>query len=122
MSSKLSNALIATPLVALLAYLTGFRRSFQKIPESADLPLFPRLGNLRLEFPGNIFYKVVFATRTQQALGRFIVRTLWHSEVHQQVFLFSLAIGLVACARMLAGVPLHFVFALRRRWEFSVIR
>jgi ABC-type uncharacterized transport system ATPase subunit len=36
------------------------------------------------------FYKVVFATWTQQAFGRFIIQTLWRSEVHQQVFLFSL--------------------------------
>ena len=108
MARRSVAALIATPLVALLAYLTGFRRWFQKIPESADLPLFPRLGNLRLEFPGKIFYSVVFATRTQQAFGRFIMQTLWRSEVHQQVFLISLAIGLVACARMLAGMSFDF--------------
>ena len=108
MARRSAAALMATPLVALLAYLTGFRRWFQKIPESADLPLFPRLGNLRLEFPGKIFYSVVFATRTQQAFGRFIMQTLWRSEVHQQVFLFSLAIGLVACARMLAGMSFDF--------------
>jgi hypothetical protein len=44
MARRSVAALTVTALVALLASLTGFRRSFQKIPESADLPFFPRLG------------------------------------------------------------------------------
>jgi hypothetical protein len=101
-------ALVATPVVAALAYLAGFRRSFQKIPEAADLPLISKLGNLRSGVLSKIFYRAVFKTPTQQVFGRFILQALARSEVHQQVLLFSLAIGLVASAGMLAGVPLHF--------------
>ncbi len=84
------------------------RRSFQKIPESADLPLIPKLGKFRWASLSRIFYRSVFKTPTQRTLGRFILPTLWRSEIHQQVLLFSLAIGLVASAGMLAGVPIHF--------------
>jgi hypothetical protein len=108
LASRAVTALLATPVVATFAYVAGFRRSFQKIPESADLPLLLKLGNPRSGTLGRIFYRTVFATPTQQALGRFMLQTLWRSEVHQQGLLFSLAIGLVASAGMLAGVPLHF--------------
>ncbi len=108
MSFRAVAALAATPVIATFAYIAGFRRSFQKIPESADLPLIPKLGNLRSGTLGRIFYRAIFKTPTQQAFGRFILQTLWRSEIHQQVLLFSLAIGLVASAGMLAGVAIHF--------------
>ncbi len=108
MAFRAVAALVATPAIATFTYIVGFRRSFQKIPESADLPLIPKLGKFRWASLSRIFYRSVFKTPTQRTLGRFILPTLWRSEIHQQVLLFSLAIGLVASAGMLAGVPIHF--------------
>ncbi len=99
--------LTVTPIVALFAYLAGFRRSFQKIPEVADVPLLPRLGGAPFASVRGIFYRVLFRSWTQRAFGRFVLQTIWRSEVHQQVFLFFLAMGLVAAARMLAAAPLR---------------
>jgi hypothetical protein len=104
MAFRAAAALASTPVIATFAYIAGFRRSFQKIPESADLPLIPKLGNLRSGTLARVFYRAIFKASTQQAFGRFILQTLWRSEIHQQVLLFSLAIGLVASAGMLAGV------------------
>jgi len=120
MAFRAVAALVATPVIATFAYLAGFRRSFQKIPESADLPLIPKLGNLRSGTLGRIFYRAIFKTPTQQAFGRFILQTLWRSEVHQQVLLFSLAIALVASAGMLADVPIHFQHASHRFYQTNV--
>ncbi len=107
MAHRAIVGLIVTPIVAVFAYLAGFRRSFQKIPESADLPLLPSLHASPFASLHGIFYRLLFRTSTQRAFGRFILQTLWRSEVHQQVLLFFLAIGLVAAARMLAGAPLR---------------
>jgi len=107
MAHRAVVSLIAAPVIAMLAYLAGFRRSFQKIPESADLPLIPRLGSVCLAALRKSFDDLVFRTNGQRAFGRFIIQTLSRSEVHQQVLLFSLAMGLVASARMAADVPFH---------------
>ena len=120
MAFRAAAALVATPVIATFAYLAGFRRSFQKIPESADLPLIPKLGDLRSGTLSRIVYRAVFKTPAQQAFGRFILQTLWRSEVHQQVLLFSLAIGLVASAGMLANIPIHFQNAPHRFYQTNV--
>lgn len=105
MAHRAISALIATPIVAALAYLAGFRRSFQKIPESADLPLLPSLGSSPFASLHAVFHWLLFRTQTQRTFGRFILQALLRSEVHLQVFLFFLAIGLVAAVRMLADAP-----------------
>jgi hypothetical protein len=120
MAFRAVAALAATPVIATFAYIAGFRRSFQKIPESADLPLIPKLGNLRSGTLGRTLYRAIFKTPTQQAFGRFILQTLWRSEIHQQVLLFSLAIGLVASGGMLAGVPIHFQPGSHRFYQTNV--
>jgi hypothetical protein len=107
MAGRAAASLIVTSAVAILASLAGFRRSFQKIPEFADLPLVPSLSSLHLQsFRGN-FYRAVFGNSTRQALGRFVIQALARSEAHQQVLLFSVAIGVVASAKVLTNAPLH---------------
>jgi hypothetical protein len=120
MAFRAVAALVATPAIATFTYIAGFRRSFQKIPESADLPLIPKLGKFRWARLSRIFHRSVFKTPTQRTLGRFILQTLWRSEIHQQVLLFSLAIGLVASAGMLAGVPSHFQHGSHRFYQTNV--
>ena len=120
MAFRAVAALVATPVIATFAYLAGFHRSFQQIPESADLPLLPKLGNLRSGTLSRLFYRAAFKTPAQQAFGRFIVQTLWRSEVHQQALLFSLAIALVASAGMLASVPIHFLHSPHRFYQTNV--
>lgn len=105
MAHRAISALIAIPAVAACAYLAGFRRSFQKIPEAADLPLLPSLGSSPFVSLHAAFYRLWFRTQTQRTFARFILRALLRSEVHLQVLLFFLAIGLVAAVRMLADAP-----------------
>jgi hypothetical protein len=107
MASRAVAALAVTLAVAILASFAGFRRSFQKIPESADLPLVPRLPRFHLQSFRSNFYRAVFTSPSERALGRFVLQTLSRSEAHQQVLLFSLAIGLVASAKVIANVPFH---------------
>ena len=105
MARKAVISLIAAPVIASATYFAAFRRSFQRIPESADLPLIPRPARFRRETPRRIFYRAIFKTQAQRAFGRFTFQTLWRSEIHQQILLFALAFGLVISAKMLADLP-----------------
>src|SRR5438477_11627108 len=105
MARKAVISLIAAPVIAFATYFAAFRRSFQRIPESADLPFIPRPARFRWETPRRIFYRAIFRTQAQRAFGRFTFQTLWRSEIHQQILLFALAFGLVISAKMLADLP-----------------
>jgi hypothetical protein len=105
MAHRAISALIAIPIFAVCAYLAGFRRSFQKIPEVADLSLLPSPSSSLFPSRHAVFYRIFLPAQTQRTFGRFILQALLRSEVHLQVFLFFVAIGLVAAVRMLADAP-----------------
>jgi hypothetical protein len=113
MARRALLAFLAVPLVAVVAYVAGFRRAFQKIPEVADLPVLPRSRQMRSAFRTPLWSRLVFRTPTQRACGSFIIHTFGRSEAHQQVLLFFIAIGVVVCAKRLADVPIAAASATR---------
>jgi hypothetical protein len=113
MARRALLAFLAVPLIAVVAYVAGFRRAFQKIPEVADLPVLPRSRQMRSAFRPPLWSRLVFRTPTQRACGSFIIHTFGRSEAHQQVLLFFIAIGVVVCAKRLADVPIAAASATR---------
>ena len=87
--------------VAILCYTLSFRRSFTRIPETAEAGPFPR-SQSRL-FPVNLFDRLILRDPPQRACFHFISRTLLRSEAHLQIAAAFVALGLVLAAQALAS-------------------
>lgn len=88
-------------VVALLSYTLSFRRSFIRIPETADVGPLPR-SQFRL-IPVGLFDRILLRNLPQRACFHFISRTLLRGETHLQVAAGFVAIGMVVSAQALAS-------------------
>ena len=87
--------------VALLAYALSFRRSFIRIPETAEAGPLPR-SQFHF-FPAAWFDGAILRDLPQRACFHFITRTLLRSETHLQVAAAFFAMGLVVSAQALVS-------------------
>ena len=88
--------------IAVLSYVLSFRRSFIRIPETAEVGPLPRSQFHVL--PVAFFDRAILGDPPQRACFHFITRTLLRSEAHLQVVAAFVAIGLVVSARAFASV------------------
>ena len=88
--------------VAILSYALAFRRSFIRIPETAELGPLPR-SQFHL-LPVSLFDSTILRDSPQRACFHFITRTLLRSEAHLQIASAFVAIGLVVSAQAFASV------------------
>jgi hypothetical protein len=94
-------ALGISPVVAILSYALSFRRSFIRIPETAEVGPLPR-SQIHL-LHGTFLDRTILRDPPQRACFHFITRTLLRSEAHLQVASAFVAIGLVVSAPSLAS-------------------
>jgi hypothetical protein len=88
-------------LIAVVAYAASFRRSFLGIPETPDAGPLPRSPfSLSPLAPA---LDLVLRTKPQSACYQFVARTLLRSEIHLQILLGFLALGLVLAANALSS-------------------
>jgi hypothetical protein len=105
------SAFALTALVAIVAFASSFRRSFLRIPETADVGTLPRL---RLSFsPLTPFSRVIFRGSFQRACYQFVARTLLRSDAHLQVISAFAALGLVAAAEGITSIRADKFFLTR---------
>jgi hypothetical protein len=103
-ASMARTALLALGLslaVAILSYALSFRRSFIRIPETAEVGPLPR-SQFRL-IPVALFDRIILRDPPQRACFHFITRTLMRSEAHLQIASAFVAMGLVAGAQSIAS-------------------
>jgi len=96
-------ALGAAFFTTLLAYAVAFRRSFMRIPETAQAGPLPRLPFS--VSPLAPLREAVLRTPAQRACYHFVARTLLRNDGHLQVVSGFLALGLVASAAVLSSAP-----------------
>ena len=87
--------------VAILSYALSFRRSFFRIPETAEVGPLPR-SQFRL-LPVSLFDRTILRDPSQRACFHFITRTLLRSEAHLQIASAFVAMGFVVAAQSLAS-------------------
>jgi hypothetical protein len=87
--------------VAILSYALSFRRSFVRIPETAEVGPLPR-SQFHL-LPVNLFDRIMLRDAPQRACFHFITRTLLRSEAHLQIASAFVAMGLVVSVQFLAS-------------------
>ena len=87
--------------VAVLSYALSFRRSFIRIPETAEVGPLPR-SQFHL-LPVNLFDRAILRDPPQRACFHFITRTLLRSEAHLQIASAFVAMGLVVVAQSIAS-------------------
>jgi len=87
--------------VAVLSYALAFRRSFIRIPETAETGPLPR-SHFQL-FPVRLFDRIVLRDSPQRACFHFLTRTLLRSEAHLQIASAFVAAGLVVSAQSLTA-------------------
>ncbi|MGB2591618.1 MAG: hypothetical protein WA853_13295 [Candidatus Acidiferrum sp.] len=87
--------------VAMLSYALAFRRSFIRIPETAEVSPLAR-SQFHL-LPVNQFDRVVLREPAQRACFHFITRTLLRSESHLQIASACFAMGLVLSVQSIAS-------------------
>ncbi len=87
-------------VVAVLSYALSFRRSFIRIPETAEVGPLPRSQFHFL--PVKLFDRAILRDPPQRACFHFITRTLLRSEAHLQIASAFVAIGLVVSAQSVA--------------------
>lgn len=105
------SAFALTLLVAIVAFASSFRRSFLRIPETADAGTLPRL---HLSFsPLAPFYRVIFRGSFHRACYQFVARTLLRSDAHLQVISAFVALGLVAAAEGITSIRADKFFLTR---------
>jgi hypothetical protein len=88
-------------VVAILSYALSFRRSFIRIPETAEVGPLPR-SQFHL-VPVNLFDRILLRDAPQRACFHFITRTLFRSEAHLQIASAFVAMGLVVSVQSLAS-------------------
>jgi hypothetical protein len=102
MTEAAGLALIAAALIAIFSYSISFRRSFIRIPETADAGPLPRVP---LKFsPLAILHNATLRSPSQEACYDFIVRTLLRSDAHLQIVMAFAGLGLVAAAASLSSL------------------
>lgn len=102
MTEAAGVALIAAALIAILSYTVSFRRSFIRIPETADAGPLPRV---QLKFsPLAILHNATLRSPSQEACNDFIVRTLLRSDAHLQIVMAFAGLGLVVAAASLSSL------------------
>jgi hypothetical protein len=94
-------ALAISLAVAVLSYALSFRRSFIRIPETAEVGPLPRSPFHLL--PVNLFDRAILRDPPQRACFHFITRTLLRSEAHLQIASAFVAMGLVVSAQFLSS-------------------
>ena len=87
--------------VAILSYTLSFRRSFIRIPETADVGPLPR-SQFRL-LPVGLFDRVLLRNLPQRACFHFISRTLLRGQTHLQIAAAFVAMGMVFAAQAFAS-------------------
>jgi len=87
--------------VAVLSYTLSFRRSFIRIPETAEIGPLPR-SQFRL-LPVNRFDRIFLRDPQQRACFHFITRTLLRSEAHLQIVSAFAAMAFVVSAQSVAS-------------------
>jgi hypothetical protein len=87
--------------VAILSYALSFRRSFIRIPETAEVGPLPR-SQFRL-LPVNLFDRIFLPDPPQRACFHFITRTLLRSEAHLQIVSAFAAMAFVVSAQSVAS-------------------
>jgi hypothetical protein len=87
--------------VAILSYALSFRRSFIRIPETAEVGPLPR-SQFHL-LPVNLFDRAILRDAPQRACFHFITRTLLRSEAHLQIASAFVAMGLVVGAQSITS-------------------
>jgi hypothetical protein len=87
--------------VAILSYALSFRRSFIRIPETAEVGPLPRSQFHVL--PVKLFDRVILRDLPQRACFHFITRTLLRNESHLQIASAFVAMGLVVGAQAVAS-------------------
>jgi hypothetical protein len=96
------SAFAAAVLAAVSSYALSFRRSFLRIPETADAGV---LRRMRLSFsPLALVHKAILREPVQRACYHFIVRTLLRSDAHLQVVSAFAALGLVSAVETLTSI------------------
>jgi hypothetical protein len=88
--------------VAALSYALSFRRSFIRIPETAEVGPIPRSQFHPL--PVSFLDRAILRDPPQRACFHFITRTLLRSESQLQIVSAFVAMGLVVTAQSLASV------------------
>ena len=88
-------------VVAILSYALSFRRSFIRIPETAEVGPLPRSQFHLLH--GTFLNRTILRDPPQRACFHFITRTLLRSEAHLQVASAFVAMGLVVSAQSFAS-------------------
>ncbi len=101
MTRSALSALGISLAVAVLSYTLSFRRSFIRIPETAEVGPLPR-SQFHL-LPVNLFDRAVLRDLPQRACFHFITRTLLRSEAHLQIASAFVAMGLVVVAQSVAS-------------------
>jgi hypothetical protein len=102
MTSAAIFSLVLAIAVAVSTYTLTFRRSFLRIPETADAGPLPRM---RLPFsPLAIIHKRILREPTHRACYDFIIRTLTRSDAHLQIVSAFAALGLVAATESLLSI------------------
>jgi hypothetical protein len=87
--------------VAVLSYALSFRRSFIRLPETAEVGPLPR-SQFHL-LASNLFDRIILRDPPQRACFHFITRTLLRSEAHLQIASAFVAMGLVVSAQPVAS-------------------
>lgn len=97
--------------VAVLSYALAFRRSFIRIPETAEIGPLPR-SQFRF-FPLSFLERTILRKPAQRACFHFITRTLLRSESHLQIVSASLALGVVLSVQSItSAVHAHIASAV----------
>jgi hypothetical protein len=94
-------ALAISLVVAVLSYTLSFRRSFIRIPETAEVGPLPR-SQFHL-LPIDLFDRVLLRDPPQRACFHFITRTLLRSEAHLRIVSAFTAMALVVSAQSVAS-------------------
>jgi hypothetical protein len=101
---------VLAALTFIIAFAFSFRRSFLRIPETADVTPLPRF---RVPSPMTLFYPAIFRHPFQRACYQFVARTLLRNEAQLQVIAAFAALGLVAAAEGITSVRADKLFLLR---------
>jgi hypothetical protein len=96
MAHRATLGLAISLLVSLAAYAISFRRSFVRIPETADVGPLPRVRSL--SFPRAVLDTTLLRAPNVRACYRFVSRTLLRNEAHLQVVFSFAAIGVIVAA------------------------
>jgi hypothetical protein len=88
-------------VTAIAAYSLSFRRSFLRIPETAETVAVP--GGPQSFSPLALLHRLTLRVPSQRACYQFASKTLLRSPAHLQIVLGFAAVGLVASAAALAS-------------------